>query len=252
MRIRRQINPSNLVLWAVYLALLLVLLPHTAWLFSRFEAVSSAGQTSGGGMVTAWAAAFAFEAAIAVLTHKLARHIEDTPRYKSHWKRFAYRYLNAFSVGLLMAVGVSGLANLAHAVEYGQRLRIFEQWSVSPVVYQLAFGGVLPVVSLLFARVLSNVSDGEGEANEDEEKIRALRSSVREAEQRAKESEQRAMLAEQALSEYARLRSESMAERVLAAHQLWPALPQRSVAVVADSSPAYVSEVLANGNGQGE
>jgi hypothetical protein len=47
----------NRILWAVYLSLLGVLLPHTAW-----------------------TAAFAFEASIAVLIHKLSGHIDRTPR----------------------------------------------------------------------------------------------------------------------------------------------------------------------------
>ena len=237
-------NLSNGILWAVYLALLAVLLPHTAWLFARFEV----GDGING---TAWAAAFAFEAAIAVLTHKLARHIEDSPRHKNAWKRFSVRYLNAFSVGLVMAVGVSALANLAHAVEYGQELKIFEQWSVSPNVYQLAFGGVLPVVSLLFARVLSNVSESEQVESEETVKIRELRSQLRESERNLKATEQRAIKAERRLGELLPVFSDEKSDRIKATHMIWPDLPGRSIAIIADSSPAYVSEVLArNGNGE--
>jgi hypothetical protein len=57
------------------------------------------------GMVTAWAAAFAFEAAIAALTHKLAKHIESTPRYTAGrvWlRRISYQYLNAYAAGDLV------------------------------------------------------------------------------------------------------------------------------------------------------
>lgn len=78
-----QLNTDK-ILWLVYLALLAVLLPHTAWAFSNFEPQRAGVLGIHWGSVTAWAAAFAFEAAIATLTHKLARHIEKTPRY-SDW-----------------------------------------------------------------------------------------------------------------------------------------------------------------------
>ena len=120
---KRQQNWSNTLLWAIYLALLVVLPPHTAWAFGRFEPPDVGWLGIRWGMVTAWAAAFAFEAAIAALTHKLAKHIESTPRYSAGrvWlRRITYQYLNAFSAGLLVAVGVSVLANFGHAVEFGQ------------------------------------------------------------------------------------------------------------------------------------
>ncbi len=42
---KRLWNWSDILLWAIYLALLAVLLPHTAWAFGRFEssAVSQLG-----------------------------------------------------------------------------------------------------------------------------------------------------------------------------------------------------------------
>ena len=112
---KRQQNWSNIFLWAIYLALLVVLLPHTAWAFGRFESPAVGWMNIQWGTVTAWAAAFAFEAAIAALTHKLAKHIESTPRYTAGrvWlRRISYQYLNAFSAGLLVAVGVSVLPTL--------------------------------------------------------------------------------------------------------------------------------------------
>ena len=38
---KRQRNWSNVLLWAIYLALLVVLLPHTAWAFGRFKGKGS-------------------------------------------------------------------------------------------------------------------------------------------------------------------------------------------------------------------
>ena len=235
---------TNMILWGVFLALLAVLMPHTAWLFASFEEGEQIG-------ITAWAAAFAFEAAIAVLVHKLAQHIEHTPKYKSRWKRFSARYLNAFSLGLIMTVGVSALANLAHAVEYGQTLKIFAAWGIQPKVYQVAFGAVLPVVSLLFARVLSNVSESEAEPNAEDERIRQLRRQLREAEKLQNEAEQRAIEAEKMVGEFLPVFSDSKADRIRAAHMIWPDLPGSSIAVIAGSAPSYVSEVLGSLNGNG-
>ncbi len=154
-------NWSNFLLWAIYLALLVVLLPHTAWAFDRFESPTVGWLNIQWGMVTAWAAAFAFESAIAALTHRLAKHIESTLRYAAGrvWlRRISYQYLNAFSAGLLVAVGVSVLTNFGHAVEYGQEFAIFGRYNVPPLLYSLAFGGILPLVSLMFARILANTT----------------------------------------------------------------------------------------------
>ena len=112
----QQWNWSNILLWAIYLALLAVLLPHTRGL-SAALGPRMPWQDVSWSTVTAWAAAFAFEAAIAALTHKLAKHIESTPRYTAGrvWlRRISCQYLNAFSAGLLVAVGVSVLANFGH------------------------------------------------------------------------------------------------------------------------------------------
>ena len=134
---KRQRNWSSILLWIIYLALLAVLLPHTAWAFSRFEPTGLGWLGVPWGMVTAWAAAFAFEAAIAALTHKLAKHIESTPRYTAGrvWlRRISYQYLNAFSAGLLVAVGVSVLANFGHAVEYGRHFAIYGSYRIPPLL----------------------------------------------------------------------------------------------------------------------
>ena len=236
-------NATSIILWLVYICLLGVLLPHTAWLFSRFEPGEEIGFVS-------WFAAFAFEAAIAVLTHKLAKHIEGSINHRNIFKRFSVRYMNSFSVGLVIAVGVSALANLAHAVEYGQPLKIFTEWNIAPEIYQLSFGAVLPVVSLLFARVLSNVSEAEQQPDENDDKIRQMQAKLRETEKKLRETERKAQETERQLKEYSGLISQSKADRIKTAHVLWPELPNRSVAIVSGSSPSHVSEVLASMNGK--
>ena len=107
---KRQRNWSNLLLWTIYLALLAVLLPHTARPFGLFEPPEKGWLNVPWGMVTAWAAAVAFVAAIAALTQRLARHIETTPRFTAGrvWlRRMSHQYLSASPAVFLVAVGVS-------------------------------------------------------------------------------------------------------------------------------------------------
>jgi hypothetical protein len=59
---KHQRNWSSFLLWAIYLALLVVLLPHTARAFGRIESPAMGWLNIQWGMVTARVAAFAFEA----------------------------------------------------------------------------------------------------------------------------------------------------------------------------------------------
>ena len=238
----------NRILWVIYISLLAVLLPHTAWAFQNFEPMSEAGQ----GSIVAWTAAFAFEAAIAALTHKLTAHIEKTPKRLTDWAKFKYRYLNSYSLGLVAAIIVSSMANLAHAVEFGREMAIFAKWHIPFAVYALAFGAVLPLVSLVFARVLSNVVEDETEDDpalvEAKTTITELRRQLRESEsgRKAAEDARKAIEARIASSEgiLLKLVSDDKRERILAARQLWPQLPGVSVAIIAGASASYVSEIL--------
>ncbi|HZU87406.1 MAG TPA: hypothetical protein VFF78_07975 [Anaerolineaceae bacterium] len=229
------------IIWAIYISLLAVLLPHTAWLFMRFEDPS----TGVWAQVVAWAAAFAFEASIATLTHRLARHIETTPKRFTGRRKFAYRYLNAYSLGLVISLAISALANLAHAVEFGQDLTIFARWGIPQQVYQFGFGAVLPFVSLLFARVLSNVS--EAEAEEDPE-VTTLRSQLVDVRSQLRTSEKERGQAQERLGAvgdlFTKLFAPAKRERIMAAHEQWPELPAAAIAIMCDSSASYVSEVL--------
>jgi hypothetical protein len=102
--------------------------------------------------------------------------------------RISYQYLNAFSAGLLVAVGASALANFGHAVEYGQefvtpaqgRYCVFGHYNVPSLMYSLAFGGILPIASLMFARILANTAETETEENPElvkaQQTIKELRS----------------------------------------------------------------------------
>lgn len=237
-------STTTLILWIVYICLLLVLLPHTAWAFKSMEPE--------GGVFTAWLAALVFEAAIAALTHKLAKHIEQTAKIRGRLHRFIERYLSPYSIGLFVATAVSMLANLAHAVEFGKPLLIFATWGIPQGLYSVAFGGVLPLASLIFARVLSNVTDSEDAPNPElegaKQTITGLRRQVHETELKLKDAEQRVRIAEERFGAAGdlmrRIFSEDKRERILAVREWKPKLSGAAIALIADSSPAYVSEVL--------
>lgn len=157
------------VAWIVYGSLLLVLLPHTAWAFSLFEGDLHTVFPWWGvdSHPVAWMGAIVFEASIAVLTHKLAGHIESVPNHQDVWKRLRKRYLNAYTVGLLVALAVSGLANTLHAYHYRDTEVIPDQFMW---LYIAAFGSVLPVFSFFFAWVLTDLAD----VGEDPDKLRRV------------------------------------------------------------------------------
>jgi hypothetical protein len=249
------------LLWIIYLALLAVLLPHTAWAFNRFEPQADGWLGVSWGLLTAWAGAFAFEAVIAALTHQLAKRIKSTPRYTAGHvalRRFSYQYLNAYAAGLFVALGVSALANFAHAVEYGRAFAIFDRYSVSPLLYSVTFGGILPLVSLLFARILGDTANTETASNPDlvkaQQTIKDLQAKLNMAEACITDAEARAIAAEQRFAAagdlFARLFAEEKRQRILAASERWPQLPASSVAIIASASPGYVSEVLKERDGR--
>jgi len=243
---------TNNVLWIIYLSLLAVLLPHTAWAFAQFEPVGS-------WEFTPYLAALAFEAAIAALTHKLAKHIESGKRHSSAWRKFQYQYLNIYSLGLISCLAISSLANLAHAVEFGTEIKIFTVWGVPFGLYAVVFGAVLPCISYVFARVLSNAVDED--SAEDPATIE-LRSKVGELNRQLRESERAKAQAERLTLDAERKAQEAEArfaaagdlmrflcapekrERILFAKKQWPQLTGSAIAIMTESQPSYVSEVL--------
>lgn len=261
--------------WAVFIALLAALLPHTAWAFRQYEPIDSQiliGSFTWANLIS-YVLAFAFEAAIAVLTHKLAKHFEVTKEVKKQiknadgtfskvtdeWLTFKARYVNSFMFGLIITTCVSGMANLAHAVQFGQALTIFTRLGINPNLYSFAFGGVLPLVSLTFANVLSNVTEDEAAPNPEMEEakktilsirqqLRDTESKLRDAEARVKAAEEKTRAAEDrfaALGDVVKyLFGEDKRQRIVISRKQWPQLPGAAIAIIAGASPAYVSEVL--------
>jgi hypothetical protein len=171
-------------------------------------------------------------------------------------RQLSYQYLNAYAAGLFLALAVSALANFAHAVEYSRDFAIFGRYNVPPLLYSLTFGAILPLVSLLFARILGDTAAAEATA--DPELIRAkqtimeLRGELDAAEARIADTEARATMAEQRFAAagdlISRLFAEEKRQRILAAAERWPELPAASIAIIASASPGYVSEVLKSGD----
>jgi len=231
----------NRILWVIYGALLLVLLPHTAWAFQQFE-------PEGWGIVGV-VAAFTFEAAIAAFTWKLKQRIERTPRYtagKVWLRKAAYRYFNAYGIALFAALCLSAVANWSHAVEFGKTFEVFTKYSVSPSIFSVAFGAILPLISLLFAWVLAEAKETEEEANQD---LQEAKQTIKDLRKQLRETEDARTLAEERFGAIgdlaARLFAEEKRQRILAARERWPQLPAGTIAIIAESSPSYVSEVLA-------
>lgn len=158
------------MIWSVYISLLAAMLPHTAWLIRQFEPSQSPVIAFGVTFADflSYVLAFAFEASIAVFTHKLTETIEGTKRqYKTVngtrvpdvWATFQARYLNIFTFSLMGSALMSSAANYAHAVQFGIDLAVFNQWTGFKETYSILFGAFLPVLAFVFARALSTVND---------------------------------------------------------------------------------------------
>ncbi len=260
---------SSHILWGIFIALLLVLLPHTAWFFAQFESqevITIFGyEASFLNSFIPYAAAFAFEAAIAALVHRLAEHLEKAkvkPGNQPMWvRKVLARYANIYSLALLIVVSISSIANYAHAVEFGQPIKVFVQLGIPLAVYAVVAGAVLPFCSLLFARVLSNVIDTEQESDPEMERVKAQ---ARDTERKYKEQAQDLTKQIQALSkqldetnrkqaetekkfgDYLGLLAEDKKTRVLTARAIWPDLAYSGLEVITGAKAGYISEVLNN------
>lgn len=132
-----------------YVFLLVVLLPHTAWMFSQLEPPELKWM--------GWAGAIAFELTIALLTYFLAKEIAAASTIDEDFLNRARRELvNIPSFLLLGSIVISMVANWTHAYLYSANVP-FGDYVVVRVVYSLLFGGVLPICSFAYAYVLAQV-----------------------------------------------------------------------------------------------
>lgn len=245
-------------LWLVYAGVLVVITPHTQWMFSRFEPENMHG--------IAWVAAIVFEAAIFAVTHLLVRHIEarrlssfnlERSRLRAWlgwWPLFRYRWLNVYVALLVIAVMISGFANLAHAVEYGQEIAIAKTWGIPYGFFTMAFGGILPVVNLLFAAVIAKVDDSEQQTDPELDKAKAEK---RDAEKRARELERQLADTERRLDEsekryhavgdvvvYLFGTERALGERIRYVRRTFPQLSQNGISQILGCSVSTVNEAL--------
>jgi hypothetical protein len=276
---------SSFWLYSVYFAILATMLPHTAWALSKFEPQNEQG------IFVSWCLAFGLEGAVAVITYRLAKHIEKLPkkirgndgafRALTKQEKFSRQWLNWYSFGLMASLIVSSLANFAHAIEYGNtELKVFGGSYFFFVLYAIAFGGILPLVSLIFAKLLSNAveeSETESATNPELEKANAetkeAKRQLREATAALQAAEAATAKAEQArvkaeeqakrtvadtearhqeaeaklrreLGEYAALFAGTKQERILAIKAKFPNIAGSAIAELTGSAPSYVSEIL--------
>jgi hypothetical protein len=270
MNLSKKVFTLKTLVWSIYIAILVVIAPHTQWMFSQWEPTSD--------RFVSWVAAIGFEGAIFAVTKLLVQRIErrkittfnfDKKRleagrfskYFTWWPVFKYRWLNIYTLLLLICCAISAGANLAHAVQFAQPLRIVSEWGIPESVFTVAFGGILPLVNLLFAAVIADVDDSEQAADPELEKanaalreanktIREKDKTVQEAERRALASEQRALEFEQQMRGVANLvrflfdREISLHDRIRGLYAERPDLPQRRLAELAGCSVSVVNEVL--------
>lgn len=245
------------ILWGAFLFLLVVLLPHTAWYFGQAEdtrVYMIGGYAVQLGKVTAWAAAAAFESAVAIFTHLLAKHIEAVKvRGLTWWQKGWRQYGNVYTVALGAALLVSISANYKHAFVFSK-----------DVYVAITTGGILPVCSFLFARALANRTESEHEPDEvDREaniKLKEANRRVRELSEDVRRMEGEVNRRVQELTEVVRQKDEELnrlndyrtvfdgsadaAERIRRAVVLWPDVSQNALSQVLNISKSYVNDVV--------
>lgn len=141
---------TRILMLGSYMFLLIVLLPHTAWMFARFEPPDMQG--------LGWAAAIAFEITIAALTHFLAKQLAAVSDVAASGlgERLKNELANIPSFLLMGSIVISVVANWTHAYQNAETV----PWGDQPIVrvfYSVLFGAALPVCSFAYAYVLSQV-----------------------------------------------------------------------------------------------
>lgn len=232
-------NRTYKILWGAFLFLLVVLLPHTAWYFGQAEdtrVYMIGGYAVQLGKVTAWAAAAAFESAVAIFTHLLAKHIEAVKvRGLTWWQKVWKQYGNVYTVALGAALLVSISANYKHAFVFSQ-----------DVYVAITTGGILPVCSFLFARALANRTESEHEPDEVD---RETNIKLKEANRRVRELSEDVRRLSDELNKMGDYRTvfdvnADAAERIRRAVVLWPEVSQNALSQVLNISKSYVNDVV--------
>jgi hypothetical protein len=161
----------------------------------------------------------------------------------------------------LITCGISAGANLTHAVEFAQPLKIVSDWGVPAGALTMAFGGILPLVNLLFAAVIADVDDNEQQADpaliKAREELRETKAALKEANSAVEkanavtaQANARALEAEQQMRGVANLmrylfdREMQLRDRIRGLAEARPDLSQNRIAKLIDCSTSTVNEAL--------
>ena len=129
----------NTLFWITYTGLLVVMLPHTAWVAQQiFDS-----------FITAVAFAFVFELSIFAFSVQFKHEIESARRLRPRnnetdkslqFRRYERTYGNVYFVGLFVTAALSGLANFTYAAQQSTGdLKAFDRdWETNkPTKYTL-------------------------------------------------------------------------------------------------------------------
>jgi hypothetical protein len=222
-------NFTTFVIWGVWFMMMGVLLDHTAWGFSIFESPTPSENKP----LISWMGAIAIEAVQGAATHKLSIRLGAARRSRD-WKKRLSVYIGWDTFVIILAGFISGLANTAHAMEYYREdLRAFMDFNLPPMLYLIAFGTVLPVVSLAFAALLTKATAEDMEQTEEKSR---LETNVRDLTKQLRK-------ANRVQEQLGGLLSGKAKERVLTLLNWKPDLEPSAIAKIAECSPTYVSNV---------
>ena len=268
LKIPNNLKISKIFWWMIYISLLGVMLKHTAWVVNSFQDSSN----NEGILPISYTFALVFEGALLGFTYKLKEQIESASKLRkkknsiellrifsfskqdeqtesdfSLWlRKFSKSYVNIYSFGLLICSFVSGLTNFTFAVEFGNTsLKAVTVYGVNIMVYYIALGWILPIISFLFSRVLADTSQSE-EIHEDE-RITELKDKIKQLEE-----DKKALINTQYGLENLMcfVQKGEPKDIILNIYNKHPNLSKSSIAYFAKVSPAYVGEILKQMNGK--
>lgn len=238
-------DKTTLILWLLFILVLGSMLPHTAWFFSQNEEIGTFA------IVKGWALALGIEIAIGVFAHKLSKHKETKYRNGSGkwWNRFEHHYLNIYAAGLIFALAVSLIANVAHGVEFSQPTLLFIELfreDAAPLAQGIVSGSALPIASIVFSMSLSKLSDAEQEVNPE---VATLKQNLSEARGMARKLSNELEAARGVADEaeiYSDMFNDALPtdERISSIRLAFPEWSQARIAAIVGVSPGRVSQVL--------
>lgn len=236
----KKIDPARLV----FVFLLAVMLDHTAYFFAQFEPVDSAvsimGFSIGFGRIKGFAMALVFELSIWIMTEKLAAHMETIrtrrANFRQRFQTFVDRFINAYGLALGICWTVSFVANYSHALQFGNASTVAKTMGIDVGIAALFAGGVLPFVSLLFSSAIAKTTLAETDSDSTVDNLRSELATVK----------KQLATANNKIGPAAVLvdKSANGTDKILAAVELWPNMPNNGLAILAGVSPSHVTKTI--------